>query len=98
MSKRHSVLAFLASLSVITYLDRICISVAGPRMQAELGLAPEQWSWVLNAFIIAYGVFEIPTGAMGDRLGHRRVLTRIVLWWSAFTCLTGVARSYAVLV
>ena len=34
-------------------------------------------------------MFEIPTGALGDRIGPRRVLTRVVLWWSAFTALTG---------
>src|SRR4051812_9353437 len=98
MRKSHAVLWLLASLSVITYLDRICISLAGPRLPAELGLAPDQWSWVLNAFIVSYGLFEIPTGAMGDRLGHRRVLTRIVVWWSIFTSLTGAAWSYGVLV
>lgn len=98
MKKRHVVLSLLGVLSVITYIDRICIGVAGPRIQAELGLTPEQWSWVLNAFLISYGVFEIPTGAMGDRLGQRRVLTRIVVWWSAFTSLTGAAWNYGVLV
>ncbi len=95
MKKRHVVLTLLGLLSVITYLDRICISVAGPRMQDELGLSPQQWGWVLSAFIVAYGVFEIPSGALGDRVGHRRVLMRIVLWWSLFTSLTGAAWSYA---
>ena len=97
MRKRHAVLALLALLSVITYLDRICIGVAGPRMQDDLGLSPEKWGWVLSVFIISYGVFEIPSGAMGDRLGHRGVLMRIVVWWSVFTSLTGVAWNYAVL-
>jgi ACS family glucarate transporter-like MFS transporter len=96
--RRHAVLALLAVLSVVTYLDRICISVAGPYVQEELELTPEEWSWVLNAFIISYGLFEIPSGALGDRLGHARVLTRIVVWWSAFTALTGLAWNYAVLV
>lgn len=97
LGKRHVVLALLALLSVITYLDRICISVAGPRMQDEMALSPEQWGWVLSAFILAYGVFEIPTGALGDRLGHRRVLMRIVVWWSAFTSLTGAVRNFSTL-
>lgn len=95
MKKRHVVLTLLGLLSVITYLDRICIGVAGPRIQDELGLSPEQWGWVLSAFIVAYGVFEIPSGAMGDRIGHRRVLVRIVLWWSVFTSLTGAAWNLA---
>ncbi len=92
---RGVLLGFLAALSVITFLDRLCIAVAGPRIQDELGIGPERWGWVLGAFVLAYGLFEIPTGAMGDRSGHRRILTRIVLWWSAFTVLTGFATGFA---
>lgn len=95
---RHLILALLVALSVITFLDRLCISVAGPRMQAELGIPPEQWGIVLSSFVLAYGLFEIPTGMMGDRSGQRGVLTRIVLWWSAFTALTGSIQSFVPLV
>jgi MFS family permease len=89
------VLLFL--LAVITYLDRVCISVAGPRIQEYLRIGPQQWGWVVGVFAIGYGVFEIPGGWMADRFGPRIILTRIVLWWSAFTALTGAASSYAVL-
>ncbi|HXG13497.1 MAG TPA: MFS transporter, partial [Gemmataceae bacterium] len=89
MKKRHGVLILLTSLAVLTYLDRLCIAVLGPTMQKDLGLSPSQWGWVLGAFTLAYGSLEIPGGALGDRFGQRRVLTRIVLWWSAFTALTG---------
>ena len=44
-----------------------------------------------DAFTLAYAVFEIPAGRWGDRYGSRRILTRIVLWWSFFTALTGAA-------
>jgi sugar phosphate permease len=98
MQHRHRVLGFLSLLSVITYLDRVCISVAGPRMQEALSLGPEQWGWVTGVFTLAYAVFEIPSGSMGDHVGPRRVLTRIVLWWSAFTSLTGAVSSYSLLV
>jgi ACS family glucarate transporter-like MFS transporter len=97
MRRRHAVLLVLVVLSVITYLDRVCIGIAGTTMQAELGLTPQQWGWVLGVFAISYGVFEIPAGALGDRHGQRRVLTRIVVWWSAFTALTGMVSGYAVL-
>jgi ACS family glucarate transporter-like MFS transporter len=92
--KRHVVLGYLVALSIITYLDRLCIAVAGPAMQRELGLSPEQWGWVLGVFMLSYGIFEIPTGALGDRQGQRTVLTRIVVWWSVFTALTGVVTGY----
>jgi len=97
MKQQHRVLSMLALLSVITYLDRVCIAVAGPRMQDALHISPQAWGWVTGVFFLSYGLFEIPTGALGDRIGPRRVLTRIVLWWSAFTSLTGMVSSYLVL-
>ena len=97
MPYRFRVLALLFLLIFVMYLDRLCISVAGPRIQQELHLTPVQWGWVIGAFTIAYAAFEIPSGALGDRIGPRRVLTRIVLWWSVFTAATGLVRTYPVL-
>src|ERR1051325_7157241 len=97
MPYRFRVLALLFLLISVMYLDRLCISVAGPRIQQELHLSPVQWGWVIGAFTIAYAAFEIPSGALGDRIGPRRVLTRIVLWWSVFTAATGLVNSYPVL-
>jgi ACS family glucarate transporter-like MFS transporter len=94
MRYRNGVLALLFFLSIITYIDRVCISVAGPRMQEELGLGPEMWGWVVGAFTISYALFEIPSGALADRIGARKVLTRIVLWWSFFTSATGFVNSF----
>ncbi len=88
---RHKVLAFLFSLSVIVYLDRVCISLVSGQMKKELGISTENWGWVLSAFALSYALFELPTGIMGDRLGPRRILTRVVVWWSVFTALTGMA-------
>jgi ACS family glucarate transporter-like MFS transporter len=54
--------------------------------------------YVFSIFAAAYGLFEIPTGWLGDRWGQRKMLTRIVVCWSIFTALTGVVRSYAALI
>ena len=97
MKYQHRVLGLLSLLSIITYLDRVCIAVAGPRMQDSLHISPQAWGWVTSVFFLSYSAFEIPTGALGDRIGPRRVLTRIVLWWSAFTSLTGAVSSYSLL-
>jgi MFS transporter, ACS family, glucarate transporter len=91
---RHRVLTLLWCLSIITFIDRVCISVAGKTIQEDLGLSLEQWGWVLGAFVLSYGAFEIPSGALGDRFGPRLTLTRIVTWWSLFTGLTGWVRSF----
>ncbi len=93
-SVRKTVLFMLVTLSVITYLDRICINAAAPAMSDELGMSPSQLGWVFSVFAIAYGLFEIPGGWMGDRFGPRIVLTRIVVWWSAFTAITGAVTGY----
>jgi MFS family permease len=85
MKYQHRVVGLLSLLAIITYLDRVCIAVAGPRMQDSLHISPQAWGWVTSLFFISYAAFEIPSGALGDRIGPRRVLTRIVTWWSAFT-------------
>lgn len=92
---RHKVLGMLFLVSIITYLDRIAISAAAPRMSDELGLSPGQMGLVFSAFVFAYGLFEIPSGWMGDRFGPRRTLARIVVWWSVFTAATGAVWSYS---
>ncbi len=81
-------------LAFITYLDRVCISITAPAIMQELSLSKVQMSFVFSAFTVAYGLFEIPTGRWGDRVGTRRVLTRIVVWWSAFTMATAAAFSF----
>jgi MFS family permease len=91
---RHCVVGLLVLLFGLTYLDRVCISVAGPLMQRDLHIGPVGWGWVTGVFTISYCLFEIPTGVLGDRIGPRRVLTRIVVWWSAFTALTGAVTGY----
>src|SRR3954463_5682690 len=97
MKHRHRVLGFLCLLGAITYLDRVAISVAGPRMQDALHISPTGWGGGGGGFTLSYGIFEIPTGRMGDRIGARKVLTRVVLWWSAFTALTGLTSNYFLL-
>ncbi|MCU0917984.1 MAG: MFS transporter [Planctomycetes bacterium] len=90
---RHWVIVFAMTLAIITYIDRVCISQAMPHIQDDLGLDDIQKGTVFLAFGLAYALFEIPTGAWGDKLGPRTVLIRIVLWWSFFTAATGRAWS-----
>jgi len=95
---RSRVLGFAFLLAVVTYLDRVCISAAAPSIMEELHLSVLQMSVVFSAFTLSYSLFEVPSGWLGDVKGPRRVLTRIVLWWSAFTMLTGAAQGFRSLV
>jgi sugar phosphate permease len=91
---RHGVLGFTLVLTAIAYLDRVCISTAAPAMKDDLGISDVQMGYVFSAFTLAYALFEVPSGWLADRFGARSTLTRIVLWWSAMTAATGLARGF----
>lgn len=95
MSKKNIILTMLVILGMVTFLDRINISVAGAQIMGDLNLNASQWGWVQSAFILSYGLMQIPMGAFGDKHGHRKVLSLIVLWWSLFTAFTGLAGGLA---
>lgn len=92
---RFILLGFLSSLVFVLYLDRVCIGQAATDIQQELSISEKAWGQVLGAFVIAYGLFEVPAGRLGDKYGSRGILTRIVIWWSLFTALTGAVPSSA---
>lgn len=92
---RYGVLIFAFALAVITYIDRVCIAGAAPFIIEELKLTPVAIGMVFSAFTLAYSIFEVPSGWLGDIMGARKVLTRIVIWWSVFTMLTGAAWNFA---
>ena len=86
---RYLVIVFAVALAVVTYIDRVCISQAAPLISRDLHFSKEQMGYVFSAFVLAYALFEIPSGYLGDRFGARKVLMRIVIWWSFFTAATG---------
>jgi MFS family permease len=86
---RYWVIVFAVTLAVITYVDRVCISKAAPLIQQDLGLTKQQMGYAFAAFGWAYALFEIPGGWLGDVIGPRKVLMRVVVMWSIFTAATG---------
>ena len=86
---RYWVIVFAVTLAIITYIDRVAMSFAATDIRRDLHLTPVQMGWAFGAFGWAYALFEMPGGYLGDWLGPRKVLMRIVLWWSCFTVATG---------
>jgi MFS family permease len=95
---RYCVIVFAITLAIVTYIDRVCISKAAPLMQQDLALTKQQMGYAFAAFGWAYALFEIPGGWLGDVIGPRKVLMRVVVMWSAFTAATGWAWNLASLV
>ena len=88
---RYWVIVFAVTLGIILYIDRTLLGQAAPTVREALGLNKKQMGTVFFAFLLAYGLFEIPGGRLGDWLGPRKVLLRVIIWWSFFTAATGMA-------
>ena len=86
---RYWVVVFAVTLAILAYIDRVAMSQAAPAISRDLGFSKTQMGAVFSAFALSYALFEIPSGWLGDWMGPRRVLLRIVLWWSFFTAATG---------
>ena len=91
---RYWVVVFSVTLAILSYIDRVSISQAAKRIQGDLKLNDQEIGAIFGAFGLAYALFEIPGGWLGDWLGAKKVLIRIVLCWSVFTAATGAAFSY----
>ena len=90
---RHVVLWITVAAYMITYMDRVMISSAAPTIRKELGIDMITMAWILGIFYWSYSLFQLPSGWLGDRIGPRRALTLIVVWWSLFTSATALSWS-----
>ncbi len=93
-SKRYGFFAGSFLITLLLYIDRVCISSAKDAIGRDLSLTDTEMGWVLGAFALGYALFQVPGGALGDRYGVRKVMTAIMVIWSVFTSLTGFAWNY----
>jgi ACS family glucarate transporter-like MFS transporter len=94
MQKRYFLIVNTFILSLILYIDRVCISAAKSPIADSLHLSDKQMGWVLSIFALGYALFQTPSGYIADKFGPRKVLAIIVTFWSVFTSLTGAAWNY----
>jgi len=72
----------------MSYFDRTIMSIAGPEIMKEFGVAPERMGWVYSSAILSYAIFMIPGGDLADRMGPRKTLLLMGLSAALFTALT----------
>ncbi len=82
---RYHVLAVACSLALLTYVHRLGFVVGNNDIKEGLGLTKSQMGNLASAFLVAYALFQVPGGLLGDRLGARHTLTILVLGWSLLT-------------
>jgi MFS transporter, ACS family, glucarate transporter len=88
---RWQVIAMLAFIAALTYLDRLNLSSAGKYIQDEFSFSTRAMGWILSSFVLGYALFQVPCGRLGDRFGPRRLIAFAILWWSVFTAATAMA-------
>ncbi|RXP46461.1 MFS transporter [Lutibacter sp. HS1-25] len=93
-TKRYGFFAGSFFITLLLYIDRVCISSAKDAISADLNLTDTEMGWVLGAFALGYALFQVLGGAMGDKYGVRKVMTSIMVFWSIFTALSGMAWNY----
>jgi sugar phosphate permease len=82
---RYIVLAWACSLAIVTYLCRVGFPTIMDELKPQIDLTSRHVGWLMTAFMIAYGIFEIPWGHFGDRKGGRSSLVVVVLGGSLMT-------------
>lgn len=78
---RWVMLAMLLLISMVTYLDRVNISIAGKYLMEAYRFAAVDMGKIFSAFVFGYALFQIPFGWLADKYGARRVLTFAIIWW-----------------
>jgi ACS family glucarate transporter-like MFS transporter len=92
---RWQILGLMLLLSMITYLDRVNISIAARLITKEYRLDDVEMGKIFSAFIFAYGLFQVPGGWLADKFGPRKVLAFSALLWSLATAATAWVGGFA---
>ncbi|MDE2514874.1 MAG: MFS transporter [Rhodospirillales bacterium] len=92
---RWFVVVLLFVTTVINYVDRSSISIAGPAIRADLHLSPVELGFIFSAFAWAYSPLQIPGSILVDRIAPRFLYTGVIFFWSLFSTLIGFATSFA---
>ncbi len=90
----YSVVALAVLIDMMSYMDRVCISVAAPKIREEFGFSASQVGLIFSIFSLSYFLFQTFWGAMADRFGARGIVSLAILWWSAFTGFTALAWNF----
>lgn len=95
---RRLALAVIASSMLMIILDGSIVTVAMPSIQDDLGFTPAGLSWVVNAYLIAFGALLLLAGRLGDLIGRKRMFVAGTAVFTAASLLAGVAASPATLI
>ncbi|SAK89380.1 major facilitator transporter [Caballeronia fortuita] len=90
---RRKRLALSATIlgSSMAFIDGSVVNVALPSIQSELGAGIAAMQWVVNAYLLFLGALVLVGGAMGDKLGRRKVFVAGVAIFTVASAACGFA-------
>jgi MFS family permease len=86
------------AINFVSYLDRVCMSVAGPEIRKEFGFTATQFGWIFGVFSLSYALLQAPWGMLADRFGGRAIVAQAMCGWSALTAMTAAAYNLSSLI
>src|SRR5918995_1754103 len=95
---RWIALGVIATGLLMTVLDGSIVPVAMPAIQQDLGFSPAGLSWVVNAYLIAFGSLLLLAGRIGDLIGRKRMFLAGTGVFTAASLLAGAAPRPALLI
>ena len=84
-------------IGVIAYMDRSNISFIAPQMMEDLHMTKQQFGLLASFFSLGYALMQVPSGMLAEKFGPRKMISIALLWWSAFTILTGMIKHHGLL-
>jgi len=81
--RRTLAVSLLVLAGCVNYFDRSAVAIGNPAIRASLHLSYAQMGLLLSAFAWAYGLAQLPAGALIDKFGPRRALGAGLVLWSA---------------
>src|SRR5947209_6108674 len=89
--RRWAALVIVCFGQLMIMLDSTIVNVALPYMQRDLGFTQSNLTWVVNAYLIAYGSFLLVAGCLGDLIGRRKVFLAGVFLFTVASVGSGFA-------
>ena len=92
MAVRWRIAILLAVITTINYIDRSVFGVVAPVVRAEFGLSDSDYGLITSGFLFAYGIGQLLSGPLIDRLGTKRAFSVAAVCWSLATILHALGR------
>ena len=92
MAIRWRIAILLAVITTINYIDRSVFGVVAPVVRGEFDINDADYGLITSGFLLAYGLGQLISGPLIDRLGTKRAFSYAAIFWSVATILHALGR------